>query len=205
MMLCRMAFGYLVRWLPCIWITALQKLICVIKVLQYLLFFPEWIARYWVWPTSTVFLLFQHTFLPISMWRPITCHAIGWFKSGIFFLILPKQLFTFGVYQRWICWHHPIPLNVSIITPWEHNNSVGLGVECLQPSLTVIENKFTFTLLNISKQYDWKVECPWWGLNLMPLTFWASTLPGRPQRQLSSHKSLIKVIQVWLPLQPSIF
>ena len=28
-------FGYLVRWLPCIWITALQKLICVIKVVQY--------------------------------------------------------------------------------------------------------------------------------------------------------------------------
>ena len=37
MMLPRMAFIYLVRWLPCIWITALQELICVIKVVQYLL------------------------------------------------------------------------------------------------------------------------------------------------------------------------
>ena len=27
--------------------------------------------------------------------------------------------FTFGVYQRWICWHPPIPLNVSIVTPWK--------------------------------------------------------------------------------------
>ena len=37
---------YLVRWLPCIWITALLRLICVIKVVQCLLFFPGWPARY---------------------------------------------------------------------------------------------------------------------------------------------------------------
>ena len=37
---------YLVRWLPCIWITALQKLICVIKAVQCLLFFPGWHAGY---------------------------------------------------------------------------------------------------------------------------------------------------------------
>ena len=49
MMLCRLAFhllGYVVA-LVC-WITTLQKLICVIKVLQYLLFFlfPGWPAGY---------------------------------------------------------------------------------------------------------------------------------------------------------------
>ena len=35
---------YLVKWLPCIWITALQKLICIIKVVQCFLFFPAWPA-----------------------------------------------------------------------------------------------------------------------------------------------------------------
>ena len=33
------------RWLHCFWITALQKLICVIKVVQCLLFFPR-LARW---------------------------------------------------------------------------------------------------------------------------------------------------------------
>ena len=36
----------LVRWLPCIWITVLLRLTCVIKVVQCLLFFPDWPARY---------------------------------------------------------------------------------------------------------------------------------------------------------------
>ena len=30
-----------------------------------------------------VLLLFQHTFLPISMWRPIICPGVRWFQSGI--------------------------------------------------------------------------------------------------------------------------
>ena len=34
----------LVRWLPCIWITVLLKCTCVIKVVQCLLFFPDWPA-----------------------------------------------------------------------------------------------------------------------------------------------------------------
>ena len=29
-----------------------------------------------------------------------------------------KQLFTFGAFQRWTCWHFLVPLNASIITPW---------------------------------------------------------------------------------------
>ena len=36
----------LVRWLPCIWITVLLRLISVIKVVECLLFFPDWPARY---------------------------------------------------------------------------------------------------------------------------------------------------------------
>ena len=39
MMLCGRAFCLSVRWLHCIWIAALQKLICVIKVAQCLLSF----------------------------------------------------------------------------------------------------------------------------------------------------------------------
>ena len=71
--------AYLVRWLPCILITALKELICVIKVVQYLLFFPDWPAGYWVWLTSTVLLSFQHMFLPISVWRLIICHGVNCF------------------------------------------------------------------------------------------------------------------------------
>ena len=112
---------YLVRWLPCIWITALQKLICVIKVVEYLFFFPYWPAGYWVWPTSTVLPLFQHTFLPISKWRPVICPGVSCFWSGIFSLRWLKWLFAFGVYLWWICWILPVPLISSIITPKKHH------------------------------------------------------------------------------------
>ena len=76
----------LVMWLPCIWITALLRHICVIRVVQCHLFFPDWPSRYWVWPTSMVLFLFQHTFLPTSMWRQIICPGIGCFWSGTFSL-----------------------------------------------------------------------------------------------------------------------
>ena len=39
-------------------------------------------------------------------------------QSGIFSLRWLKQLFTFEAFQRWTCWHLPVPLNASIITPW---------------------------------------------------------------------------------------
>ena len=59
------------------------------------------------------------------MWRMIICHGVGCFQSAIFFLTLPKWIFTFGVYQRWICLHAKVPLNVSIITPWKYYYLLG--------------------------------------------------------------------------------
>ena len=56
--------------------------------------------------------------LPTSMWRPIICPRIRCFQSGIFSLRWLMQLFTFWTFQRWTCWHLLIPLNASIITPW---------------------------------------------------------------------------------------
>ena len=91
----------------------------VIKVVQCLLFFPGWPARYWVWLTSMVLLLFQHTCLPTSMWRQIICPRIDCFQSGIFSFRWLRQLFTFGAFWRWNCWHVLILLNASIITSWK--------------------------------------------------------------------------------------
>ena len=110
---------YLVRWFPCIWITVLLKLTHVIKVVQCLLFFPGWPARSWAWSTSMVLLLFQHTFLPTSMWRQIICPGISCLQNVIFSLRWLMQLFTFGVFIRWTCWHLLILFNASIITPWK--------------------------------------------------------------------------------------
>ena len=125
----------LVRWLLCTWITVLIRLISVIKVVQCLLFFPGWPARYWVWPTSMVLLFFQHTFLPTSMWRWIICPRISCFWSVTFFLRWLRQLFTFGAFQRWTCWLLLVLLNASIISLWKFHCLWHPWVECLQPSL----------------------------------------------------------------------
>ena len=109
----------LVGWLPCIWITVLLRLTCVIKVVQCLLFFPGWPAGYWVWPTSMVLPFFQHTFLPTSMWRQIFCLGIACFQSGTFYLKWLRQLFAFGAFQRWTCWHLLVLLTASIISLWK--------------------------------------------------------------------------------------
>ena len=116
------------------WAFFIFQVIYVIKVVQYPFFFPDWPVGYWIWPTSAVLLLFQYTFLPISVWKLIICYVDGCFQCDIFFLTLPKQHFSFGVYQRWICWLPNVPLNVSIIIP---QKIWGLGVECIQPSLDI--------------------------------------------------------------------
>ena len=71
------------------------------------------------------------------MWRLMIYSGTRCFWSGIFSLGLLRQLFTFGAFQRWTCWHLLVPLNTSIITPWNLNYPWGLGVECLQPSLDI--------------------------------------------------------------------
>ena len=118
---------YLVRWLPYIYLdnsTANAYLCNQGGTLSP--FFLGWPAGYWVWLTSTVLLLFQHTFIPISIWRLIICTWVSFFHSGIISLIWLKLLFAFGIYQRWIiCWPPPVPLNASIITPWKHHYLCG--------------------------------------------------------------------------------
>ena len=96
----------------------MQKLICVIKVVQYLLFFPGWPARYWVQQTRTILLLFQCTFLPISMRRLIWGHLLPEWH------LLPQM-----AQSACDIWGLPevdllassIQLNASIITPWKHH------------------------------------------------------------------------------------
>ena len=55
--------AYLVRWLPCIWITTLQKPICAIKVVQCLLFF----SRLACWIVS---MTYKHGITPIPAYIP---------------------------------------------------------------------------------------------------------------------------------------
>ena len=71
------------------------------------------------------------------MWRAILCPGVSCFWSGIFSLRWLKWLCAFRAYQRWICWHPPVPLNTIIIAPWKLHYIPGLWVECLQPSLDV--------------------------------------------------------------------
>ena len=131
----------LVRLLPCIWITVLLGHTCVIKVVQCLLFFPDWPARYWVWLTSMLLLFFQHTFLPTSMWRQIS--VLGSDASGVapsssggsgrFSLLGPSRGGPPGIF-----------LFYSMPTLFHFGNSIAcgvLGVECLQPS-SEISGKF---------------------------------------------------------------
>ena len=128
-MLCMMAFCLLG------WITGLLRLTCVMRVVQCLLFFPGWPARYWVWLTSMVLLFFQYTFLPTTMWRLIICPRISCFWSGTFSLRWLRQLFAFGTFQRWTS---GIFSFYSMPALFHFGNTTacgGLGVECLQPSL----------------------------------------------------------------------
>ena len=42
-------FGYLIRWLPYIWTILLLKLIYVIMVIQFIFFFQDQSAAFWIW------------------------------------------------------------------------------------------------------------------------------------------------------------
>ena len=51
---------------------------------------------------------------------------------------MAQAAFCLWAYQRWICWHPPVPLSASIITPWKLPLLLGgFGVEYLQPSLGI--------------------------------------------------------------------
>ena len=91
-------------------------------------------------------LLFQHAFLPTSVWRLIICPWMRCFQSGIFSLSWLRQPFTSGALQRWICLHLLNLLNASTIHVGISTTSWGLGVECVQPSLDV-SCKLCFLLL----------------------------------------------------------
>ena len=67
-----------------------------------------------------VLLLFsKHILLPILMWMLTLYHGKSWSWCGISFLASPRQLSSFRVNQRQICWHHDIPINVIFITLWK--------------------------------------------------------------------------------------
>ena len=102
---------YLIRLLPCIWITALKKLICVIMVVQYLLFFPDCPAGYWIWLTSI------HSY-------PSQCG--GWLS--VMGMVASRVASSSSYSQAAFCLKSlpevdllasPITLNVSLITAWK--------------------------------------------------------------------------------------
>ena len=123
--------------LPCIWITALLRLICIVKVVQFLFFFPGWPAGYWVCLTSTVLLLFQHTVLPIWMWKSIICPgkvASGVASSSSY---SPSYISTLGSTRGGsvgILTFHTVS---AVLHFWKSTICGGLGVECIQPSLEI--------------------------------------------------------------------
>ena len=73
----------LLRLLPYFWLTVLLKLIYVMKLVQYPFFFPHWPVAYWTGPTKYHITL--NIYLPISIWKPITCLGGDWLQIGIFF------------------------------------------------------------------------------------------------------------------------
>ena len=56
--------------------------------------------------------------------------------SGTFSLRWLRQLFTFGAFQRWTCWHLLILLNASIISLWKLHCPLGaLGLNAFSHPL----------------------------------------------------------------------
>ena len=59
-----------------------------------------------------------------------------------------------------------------------------------------------FTLLNISKNYDWKVQCPHWGSSPTPIAFWEGEPSLRPDEcHISGWKLLFKCNQSSVPVK----
>ena len=67
------------------------------------------------------------TYIPTYLNVEANYLSQGWMLlGGIFSLRWLKHLFTFGVYQWWICWYPPAPLNTSVMTPWNLHYLRGL-------------------------------------------------------------------------------
>ena len=86
---------------------------------------------------STVLLLFQHTFIPISMWRLIISPRVGCFQSGIFSLRYLKWLLPLGPTKGGSTGILPYNSMPALLHLGKTTTSEGLGVECLQPSLDI--------------------------------------------------------------------
>ena len=74
LILCKMVFRLSE---PYIWTVVLLKLTYLIKAVQLLFSFPDEHVTYWIWLTILVLLLFQLTYLPISMWEPTISYGIS--------------------------------------------------------------------------------------------------------------------------------
>ena len=125
----------LVRWLPCIWITVLLRLTCVIKVVQCLPF----LSRLACWILS---LTNKHGITLLPAYIPTHLNVEADFLSRDQLLpewhLLPQVVqaaFPLWGFQRWTSC---IFLFYSMPPLFHFGNSTasgGLGVECLQPSL----------------------------------------------------------------------
>ena len=66
-----------------------------------------------------VLLLFQHRFLPTSMWRPIICtRDLMLLEYHLLSQVAHAAFSPLGSFQRWTCWYLLVPPNASIITYW---------------------------------------------------------------------------------------
>ena len=86
----------------------------------------------------TLILAYIRTHIP--MWRMIICPRVGVFPEWHLLPQVAKAAFCLlGSTRDGYAGIPPIPLNASIITPWNTPLPFGdLGVECLQPSLDIL-------------------------------------------------------------------
>ena len=85
-------------------------------MVQYLSFFPDLPATYIIGLTSMVLLLFQHSFLPISMWKPSIFPGEVGPRVASSMSHYPSSLPTLGSTLGCICWLPHILINVNFIT-----------------------------------------------------------------------------------------
>ena len=123
--------SYLARWLPCIWITALQKLIYVIKVVQYFLSYPDWPARYWqaqYYSFSSI-----HSY-PSQCGRWLSVTGIVASEVAFSSSHYPSRISTLGSARGGsvgILMYHSMS---ALLHLWKSTVSGGLGVDCVQLS-----------------------------------------------------------------------